>query len=118
MHGQGASFFDEFTFFRGFFMVSCIVPSSPRWVSQETVQRTRCREADAKQRRSRTASRQPPLTTPNPPVPRRRQVRIEPTSTPVPTRSRAVDCESHADSSTGRPRPVYQSPRRHAKEHA
>jgi hypothetical protein len=26
---------------RGFFMVSCIVPSSPRWVSQETVQRTR-----------------------------------------------------------------------------
>jgi hypothetical protein len=35
-----ARFADEGVLCRGFFMVSCIVPSSPKRVSQETVQRT------------------------------------------------------------------------------
>ena len=35
-----ARFAAEGVLCRGFFMVSCIVPSSPRRVSQETVQRT------------------------------------------------------------------------------
>ena len=38
---ERAHFVAEGVLCRGFFMVSCIVPSSPRWVSQETVQRTR-----------------------------------------------------------------------------
>jgi hypothetical protein len=36
-----ARFADEGALCRGFFMMSCIVPSSPKRVSQETVQRTR-----------------------------------------------------------------------------
>lgn len=31
---------DEGVLCRGFFVMSCIAPSKPRWVSQETVQRT------------------------------------------------------------------------------
>jgi hypothetical protein len=40
-----ARFADEGDLCRGFFMVSYIVPSSPRWVSQETVQRTKSAES-------------------------------------------------------------------------
>jgi hypothetical protein len=41
---------------RGFFMVSCIVPSSPKRVSQETVQRTTTRSSTVAGRSNSIAS--------------------------------------------------------------
>ena len=49
---------DASTLCRGFFMVSCNVPSSPRRVSQETVQRTRM--DDAARQKIRDAEYLPP----------------------------------------------------------